>query len=77
MYEAHFGMHVQELNPGKMIGMCTDDQCIPFDLKKNDKDAAFKENDLLYIPIVSLMEMLEGETVWNAKKNSLAVTYEH
>lgn len=80
--QMHLGL--QELVPGKQIGICTDMQCIPYGLFDKDKEsdaekiksAAFKDGENFYIPIENLMQSLGGTAEWDAAEKKLAVTLE-
>ncbi len=73
--EKNMYLEIKELAPGKQIGMCSDDNCIPFDLDKNDKEAAFKEGEEYFIPVIPLMEMLGSPAKWDDKNKKLEITY--
>lgn len=75
MLEIHMQLETKELVPGKQIGMCTEDLCIPFSLDKSDKTAAFKENESLFVPVETLMEQLSSKAKWDPEKRTLEMTY--
>lgn len=75
LLDKHMHLKLQELVPGMQIGICTDELCIPFALDKSDPQAAFKEGETFFIPIVTLMESLGSDALWNPDSKTLNVAY--
>ncbi|MFC1513934.1 hypothetical protein ACFL5P_02880 [candidate division KSB1 bacterium] len=72
--EKHFELEFKELFPGKQIGMCRDDLCIPVDVGEADKMTAYKNGQDYYVPLVSLFNDLGDQANWNAEDFTLDVT---
>ncbi len=75
MLEYHMYFHFQEIVPGKQIGMCAADNCIPFSLNKNNKEDAFKEGEEYFIPVLTLIEMANGTGTWDKETRKLEISY--
>jgi len=75
LLDKHMHLKLEELVPGMQIGICTDELCIPFALDKSDPQAAFKEGETFFIPIVTLMESLGSTALWNPESKTLNVAY--
>ncbi len=63
--EKHFELSFKDIVPGRQIGICRDDLCIPFMVQKGNQDAAFKDGNEYFIPATALLEKLGGEAIWD------------
>ena len=68
-------LELQELVPGRQIGICTDELCIPYALDPSEENAAIKDGEQFFIPIIHLMESLGSTAVWNKESGTLEVDY--
>ncbi len=75
LLDKHMHLELQELVPDEQIGICTDELCIPYALDSADSEAAYKEGEFYYIPIVNLMESLGSKAVWDNGTKRLTISY--
>ncbi|MFC1554943.1 hypothetical protein ACFL7D_09930 [candidate division KSB1 bacterium] len=73
--DTHLGLHTDVIVEGRQIGMCTEDQCYPYDLDKDDPSSAFQEGELYFVPIADLMRNIEGSVDWDPETKALSITY--
>ncbi|MFC1493515.1 hypothetical protein ACFL6O_06090 [candidate division KSB1 bacterium] len=72
--EKYLNVTVKDIVPERQLGLCRDDLCIPIEVNNDDVNAAFKDNDSYYIPIVKILENLGEDVSWNSEELSLEVT---
>lgn len=71
--ENKFKLTFKDLVPGRKIGVCRDDICIPFDVGAKYKNAVLKVDDTYFVPIERLMLNLGEDVDWDYSTLSLNI----
>ncbi len=71
--ESYFGLEFKDIIPGRQIGMCRADLCIPFEIGDNDPNKAYESSGTYFVPVPYLMLALGDEADWDAENRVLNV----
>lgn len=75
--EKYFELEFKDIIPGRQIGMCRADLCIPFEVGENDKNKAFNSDGNYFVPVLYLMLALGDDADWDASHRALNVDIHH
>ena len=71
--EKYFELEFKDIIPGRQIGICRADLCIPFEVGENDQNKAFSSSGTYFVPILYLMLALGDNADWDAPHRALNV----